>query len=911
MKHLIALSMKYIRRQKMRTFLTFMCITLSAFILSTVCSYCSSIFQTLMNNTIDEDGSWELDISQWIENSDDKDKAFKAVANHAVVEKSYGSKEYSCTLKDIEVPQGFAYFEITAGGKTKRIQHLESYKGMGDIGIISGKYTEESEYLKYDMDADGVYVPTLFNEMGYSVGDTVTFTIRPVIGYYDEDSKIMKEVRAELKEKYGTEYTDKDPEYEELSKELQKKAYKGDILNIIQHKAESMNDIPVTDEEFGEPVEYTVKIAGFSTYHPFINTNNTDFNLTEIEEKNSDIYVQCINRMKIRLIDNCDYDEALKRLFTDLGFDYNTQFNDKEYFNAPENTMLLALEWKSPYAISQFMSMVIVPALIVLLIAWFVARFVIDNAFEMAVQERSTHFAALRVMGASKTQIAFIVFAEALFYCFTAVPLGTVLALLLCRSSFNNIRDISLPIFEFKASVPIMAIGVALCLIAILISAYTSAMWASRKLSPAEALNFGKPKSKKRRFRKSRSKLDLTANKFLKRYTKKNIKTAKSRFIVSTITMGLGVLMFTLTFLTGTYIKNTIKEALDHDYADMYILDYYSDDPQNPTAMPDKYFGDSEIFSRYSIAGYNFAVEFDKENIKKIKPELLSLEGQTSFAPYFIAINKGEYLAGELDKVTGMSYDDFVSSGGVLYNKNNIEYEDETNNRIEKYERQYLKTDNVSIEINGKKYKVIGTAVSPAKDGVLIPIEKSAEFNISYDITLRVSDYKHYQDALKLYNEFISKATYEEEMNAFMVGTGITEFIDDIIKIVAGFLVSIWLVGIFSMVNSVNTSVLNRSRELMMLRSVGMSRKQLRKSVILETIMFSSTAAVSGTALGVGGFLAFVFLLLEDKSAAVWGMVLLMIAISIIVNIVIALLAAIPAIKNLSKVESIAQAANG
>ena len=537
MKHLIALSMKYIRRQKMRTFLTFMCITLSAFILSTVCSYCSSIFQTLMNSTIDEDGSWELDISQWIENSDDKDKAFKTAANHAVVEKSYGSKEYSCTLKDIEVPQGFAYFEITAGGKTKKIQHLESYKGMGDIGIISGKYTEESEYLKYDMDADGVYVPTLFNEMGYSVGDTVTFTIRPVIGYYDEDSKIMKEVRAELKEKYGTEYTDKDPEYEELSKELQKKAYKGDILNIIQHKAESMNDIPVTDEEFGEPVEYTVKIAGFSGYNPFINTNNTDFNLTEIEEKNSDIYVQCINRMKIRLIDNCDYDEALKRLFTDLGFDYNTQFNDKEYFNAPENTILLALEWKSPYAISQFMSMVIVPALIVLLIAWLVARFVIDNAFEMAVQERSTHFAALRVMGASKTQIAFIVFAEALFYCFTAVPLGTVLALLLCRSSFNNIRDISVPIFEFKASVPIMAIGVALCLIAILISAYTSAMWASRKLSPAEALNFGKPKSKKRRFRKSRSKLDLTANKFLKRYTKKNIKTAKSRFIVSTITM--------------------------------------------------------------------------------------------------------------------------------------------------------------------------------------------------------------------------------------------------------------------------------------------------------------------------------------------------------------------------------------
>ena len=62
MKHLISLSFKYIRRQKLRTFLTFMCIMLSAFILATVCVYGSSLYSTLYNYTATEDGLYVLTI---------------------------------------------------------------------------------------------------------------------------------------------------------------------------------------------------------------------------------------------------------------------------------------------------------------------------------------------------------------------------------------------------------------------------------------------------------------------------------------------------------------------------------------------------------------------------------------------------------------------------------------------------------------------------------------------------------------------------------------------------------------------------------------------------------------------------------------------------------------------------------
>jgi len=86
MKHLISLSIKYIRRQKVRTFLTFMCIMLSAFILATVCSFGSSLYTTLYNYTEHDDGLWEVDVTNWVRQAEDYSKALDIVKNHAVVD---------------------------------------------------------------------------------------------------------------------------------------------------------------------------------------------------------------------------------------------------------------------------------------------------------------------------------------------------------------------------------------------------------------------------------------------------------------------------------------------------------------------------------------------------------------------------------------------------------------------------------------------------------------------------------------------------------------------------------------------------------------------------------------------------------------------------------------------------------
>jgi ABC-type antimicrobial peptide transport system permease subunit len=197
-------------------------------------------------------------------------------------------------------------------------------------------------------------------------------------------------------------------------------------------------------------------------------------------------------------------------------------------------------------------------------------------------------------------------------------------------------------------------------------------------------------------------------------------------------------------------------------------------------------------------------------------------------------------------------------------------------------------------------------------NALIVPIENISKiYNPSYDLELTVNGKDNYPEAQKRFNSFTDTASYSLAEDVYVGSTGALEFFKSIIRIVFIFLASIWLVGILSMINSVNTSVLNRSRELMMLRSVGMTRKQLRKSVILETLMFSSTAAVCGTIIGVAVFLMFVFFILENAYLLSIISIVVVVVLALTVNIIISVLAALPAIRSLGRVESIAQAANG
>lgn len=898
MKQIISLALKYIRRQKFRSLLTFLCITLSVFILCSTFMYMGSTIATFRNYQIENYGSWEVDLSDII-NKSAKENPIEIIKNHALVEDYYIYNMNYIYLDDIRDENNkIGLYEIALdNGKTARVNRISHSLTSGNTKLNSPDITAEN----YDFKSDNeVYVPEWLRDYGYKEGDTISFKITPLTGAIVEDSQEVREI-ADITES-------------EISEK--KVNFNGNVLDeaLFYHnflKKYTYNDMILKNETVGKSSEtITAKIAGFNKERTdifsFISETNVKFDIEKLFDKNSEIQSKSnfipYNNVRIRIIDGVNFDDAVKQLCTDLGISENDYVSDIETSPDVFHTELLSFEFKGAYALTSILPYIIL-FLIIIFLAWAIARFVIDNAFEISVQERSRQFAALRIMGASKSQLLALVLTEGAFYSITALPIGFFFATTICKNIFTSLNHVGLKIFEYEANPVFIIFSIALCAVGIFISSYTSAMWASRKLSPAEAMNYGKPKRKKDIKLKihGKTKLNRSSKGFIFHYTKKNIKRSKSRFVISTITMTIGVLMFTFCAVSGIGINQKFNSSFEkydrYDFSTYaYDIDYIED--------AEKVLSDKKVFSDYSITCYIFCSSNEVRMCKL--SQNIDTTHSTADSIQLHSVDRKLYEK-EYEKLTGISYDTFISSGeliGISY----IETKGEENYKTA--EELGFSNENV-IEMNNKEYAINGIIYSnrrSADTGLIYPIENinmiinnNSNLFPNIFINATVNGEKNYNEAEKCFNELCTGANIEPMYNEYLTNTGLKAFIGTIIKAILGFLISIWLVGILSMVNSINTSVLNRCPELSMLRSVGMSKKQLFGTVVIESITFSAISTIVGTILGIISSAFFLRYGYRISIGNILGTVVAITVVSLIVNLIIAFLAALPGVNILSR----------
>lgn len=921
MKHIISLSLKYIRRQKMRTLLTFLCVTLSVFILCTFGAYIGSTLQTLQNQCKREYGSAEANLRPWFEQMkkyDEIENAIDVIQNHVVVSDYNANSETIIeNYKGIRLGDRseenssiLTYMEFDDGKEIRRLERVYEMLFMGSDEL----QPEDSFCAEWKSDLqknEGSILPYWVQDMGYSVGDILTFTMRPVIAEIDEDDEIMKEVRQKLLDEFGTSVMRGEPEFDELDNEIQQLIK--NLEQSFEYYGMTFNDVPLKNIEYGEPIEVSIKIAGFSVNYSYTNLTvissgmDSFFNKELVEKNSDDLTYWYYGSAEIRINEKVDFDDGMEMLYEDLGFPKGNYYADLPKLNYE----LLFLEFRSAGSLAEALPTIII-IFVLIFFAWLIARFVIDNAFEISNQERSTQYAALRIMGASKPQIAALVFTEALFYTITAVPIGTISAYLLCSSSFKALRGLGFQDFEFKANTYFVIGGIILCIAAIFISAYTSAMWASRKLSPAEALNFGKPKKKNKKTRRRKSKIKLNSKQFLRRYTSKNIARSKGRYIISTITMALGTMFFTFSMMLGLFLYNGFSKTINNDDSYDFNINYVSMDMLTEA---EEIFGNEELFSKFNISSTASYSNF------LIVPNNVNKEKFEEFFPYNMDLSNTFLIRGidrngfntYIAEISGMTYDEFLQSGSAIYNVpcyGSPVMLDENDNPIRQYDDSYQALDtplNVKYQYNNIEVDVIGSVCCGFNPipCLIVPFESdiAGKMDLQIFIEAKVNGQENYTEAEKVYNEFVEKSGSLFYNNTYMAVTGFSEFVKAIIKIAITFIASVWLVGILSMVNSINTSVLNRSRELMMLRCVGMSRKQLRKTVLLESVMFSALASSIGIMIAIGAF--FIVMTAVGAEPMLFVSMAVGLILSIAVNVIIAILSAIPGARNLEKAESL------
>jgi putative ABC transport system permease protein len=73
-----------------------------------------------------------------------------------------------------------------------------------------------------------------------------------------------------------------------------------------------------------------------------------------------------------------------------------------------------------------------------------------------------------------------------------------------------------------------------------------------------------------------------------------------------------------------------------------------------------------------------------------------------------------------------------------------------------------------------------------------------------------------------------------------------------LLRIIYALLAFAVIIAVFGVVNTLGLSILERTRELGLLRAVGMSRKQVRTSIRVEAILIAMTGTVVGLLLGIG-----------------------------------------------------------
>jgi putative ABC transport system permease protein len=122
--------------------------------------------------------------------------------------------------------------------------------------------------------------------------------------------------------------------------------------------------------------------------------------------------------------------------------------------------------------------------------------------------------------------------------------------------------------------------------------------------------------------------------------------------------------------------------------------------------------------------------------------------------------------------------------------------------------------------------------------------------------------------------------------------------INTMLAILYGLLALAVVIAVLGIVNTLALSVVERRREIGMLRAVGMQRPQVRRTVYLESMLIAVFGAVIGVVLGLGlgsGFLRTLRDLGISTITVPWGQILLMLVGSGVVGVLAALWPAVRA----------------
>jgi putative ABC transport system permease protein len=520
--------------------------------------------------------------------------------------------------------------------------------------------------------------------------------------------------------------------------------------------------------------------------------------------------------------------------------------------------------------LKMFISIITIVLIVFGLVAILVGAFTIFNTLSITVAQRSREFGLLRMVGANRRQILGSVLVEALVIGVLASLLGLAAGFGIAKGldAVFTTMQIDLPeagmVFAPRTVIVAMAVGVLVTLAAGLLPA-----WRATRVPPVAALREAAPGSEKVRLparfvRLLASVIGRVAERVggsAGRLARRNAMRNPGRTAVTASAMMIGVALVTLVTVVAQGLRDSTTGALDRRVNATYVVT--GADGWSPTDVAVA----KDLARTPGVAGVtgvrmDGALAFgDKEIVNSVDPKTVG--GLFTF----------DWAKGDDAVLTQMGPGDaIVDEGWAKEQKLGVG---------DRFSITSPKGDELALTVRGIEESPVIDAFALGP----ITISQTA-FEKAFDSRLNTLTFVKAGAGADLSTVFaahpdakaLTKAAYMKKSSAD---------IDSLLAIFYVLLALAVIVSLFGIVNTLVLSTFERTRELGMLRAVGMTRRQVRRMVRHESII----TALIGAGLGIGAGLALAYVVTSAFESE--GLSFAVPAGSLIVLVVIATIAGV------------------
>lgn len=497
--------------------------------------------------------------------------------------------------------------------------------------------------------------------------------------------------------------------------------------------------------------------------------------------------------------------------------------------------------------------------LIVLGIIVFTSVFCIKNSFDISITEKTKQYGMLKSIGATKKQIKKNVFYESTILGIFGIPLGILAGFLasyiliivtniLLKNSISDGFELA-----FVVSIPAILIAIVLGFITIYLSALGSARRAA-KISPIDSIRNSsniKIKGKKLKAPKFINKLFGIGGEI----SYKNLKRNKKKYRTTTISIAVSVFVFIALYSFMTEAFSSVGEEIKtYDYKlSLRVFD-------NQKEVVDKVLETTRLedVTNYTISSFE-SIDFKGTHYSKEYMDYTGKKQDNNAESYISIVSLGKEQYNKYIKKIGLKYEDIYDKA-ILVDYRSIQNPNNPGKIKKLSELDFQKGDKIegTIQISNSNYSIEIGATSK-----VIPFGLS-EFTAKY---LVVSDEEYSKittnNSFTIFYDSDNATRLQDQVDKIMDGENYylnnieeeAKTIKNIFLLLGiflyGFIIVISLIGITNIFNAITANMQLRRQEFAMLKSIGMTNKEFRKMIRLESIFMGLKSLLYGLPIGI------------------------------------------------------------